>query len=868
MSMTDPDAEDKSASMANDARRYRVLVESMNEGFAVINRDRQFTFVNKALASMLAMEPDEIVGKYVDDFLDGDDREYLKDRLTERFAGESSKYRLTWTRPDSVRIETVVSGSPLQNEAGKVIGAFAVIRDITREREMQEALETGEARYSKVLEALPASVILMDLDGEITSVNGHAVDMHGFDSKEDLVGRNITDLVAEDRLDEARAHIKKAIEEGEARGIEFGLSRKDGSTFQALIDTTMMYDAGGNPQYMIGVAHNIEPLKRARAATERSELTFRRTFEAIPGPAYIWEKQDDDIVLTMVNRRIIENTRGRMREFVGRSVDSIFDDCPEIRNAIRGTMETGERISFEMPFGLHPGREGWFLFAFVRLTDGVVLMVTTDLTDRKHAEELAKENEALFRATVEATVDGVIVISTTGEIIHYNQKFASMMKMGTQVLQGDEADINTHIAQQMKNPAFYASRHERIQLSGEDSFDTLFFRDGRVIERTSSPLLLEGEKTGRVWNYRDVTEREAIEDALQESETKYRQLVEQSFQGIIIVRADPLGIMFANQVMAEMLGMPVEEILNLGPDEIRRMIHHEDMRAVVVRMDALLSGGKPKTEPLVLRISRKDGDMRLLEAFARGIEYEGIPCIQVVLTDVTERTIARKEIQSEKERAMLYLDLLSHDFRNMLQVVIGSVAILEERNTDPLSRSAIRNIVESVERCQSLISKVRTTEPLDPSRLDPVRIYDVIVDTVNRFRTLNDDTEIRLMVEDRDAVVMAGRSLRHLFSNLLENAINHNDKMQKTVWVSLSTQNSGYSIRVSDNGPGIPERTKEGLFDISRRFGGIGLHQSRQIVEKLGGRIEVQDRVPGDYTKGAQFVIWLPGADAFPLDAT
>lgn len=747
--MIDPDSTDEATSFADDARRYRVLVESMNEGFGVIDREKRFTFVNNQFANMLGMSQEEIIGKRMASFLDEENTRYWEQRLRDRFEGESSIYELCWHREDGSELETIISAAPLKNEDGEIVGACAVIRDVTRERAIRQALRSAEA------------------------------------------------------------------------------------------------------------------------ATEKSELTFRRTFEAIPSPAYIWERRPDGtITLTMVNERIMKITRGRMQDYIGRPVESIFDEAPRILSAIRVTMATGEPDHFEMQWFLHPGRPGWFLFDFARLTDGVVLMITTDLTERKRAEELAKHNEALFRATVESTVDGVIVISTEGDIVHHNRRFANMMQISDSTLKATEEDVNREIAQQIENPAFYLTRQEKIKRSDEDSFDMLFFRDGRVFERTSSPLLLDSRKTGRVWNYRDVTEREKIEDALQESEIKYRQLVEQSFQGIIMVRADPLRIVFTNEIMAEMLGLSVQEVLNLNPEQIRTLVHQEDMRTAIARMSDLLSGGQPKTEPLTLRVTRSDGKIRVLDVFARPIEYEGAPCLQVVLTDVTERTLARKQIQSEKERAMLYLDLLSHDFRNMLQVVIGSVAILEERNADPLSRSAIRNIVESVERCQSLISKVKSTEPLVPGSLGPVKIYDIISEIVNRLRTLNSDTEILFDAEDKNATILGDASVRHLLNNILENAISHNDKSQKRVWVSLLTGGLGYSIHVSDNGPGIPDRMKEGLFDISRRFGGVGLHQSRQIVEKLGGRIDVQDRVPEDCTKGAEFVIWLPRADTFPLDIT
>ena len=90
------------------------------------------------------------------------------------------------------------------------------------------------------------------------------------------------------------------------------------------------------------------------------------------------------------------------------------------------------------------------------------------------------------------------------------------------------------------------------------------------------------------------------------------------------------------------------------------------------------------------------------------------------------------------------------------------------------------------------------------------------------------------------------------------NAIEHNPNVEKKVWVDLKEDETGYIVSIADNGKGIPDAVKAGLFDTSRRFGGLGLHTANYIVEKYNGRIEVHDRVRGDSTQGAEFQIWIP----------
>jgi signal transduction histidine kinase len=100
-------------------------------------------------------------------------------------------------------------------------------------------------------------------------------------------------------------------------------------------------------------------------------------------------------------------------------------------------------------------------------------------------------------------------------------------------------------------------------------------------------------------------------------------------------------------------------------------------------------------------------------------------------------------------------------------------------------------------------------------------------------------------------------------ANLMENAIEHNPRDEKKVWISIDVKDGGYEISVADNGKGISDITKETLFDATRRFGGVGLHQSREIADKYGGLLKVTDRVPGFPEKGVDFRIWLPKSKGF-----
>ena len=367
--------------------------------------------------------------------------------------------------------------------------------------------------------------------------------------------------------------------------------------------------------------------------------------------------------------------------------------------------------------------------------------------------------------------------------------------------------------------------------------------------------------TGVIGTARDVEDRRAAELAMVASEAKYRHLVEQSFQGLVIVIQEPLSVSYVNGAFAAFLGRTQEEVLAFKPEDIQRVIHAEDWQRIIQRMQELMAGDAPASVPMEMRVFRKDGSMRWLEVFGRIVDYEGSPALQIVAMDVTDRRIAEKRVQTQKDRAMLYLDLMSHDFRNQLQIILGSTMVMETVLQEPDARRLLGQIVSAVERCQSMISKVKVTEPLMSVALRPRRLDNAVSSIVEQYVDAHRDVEIETSITAEAAIIESDQFLEQLIANLVENAIQHNNTSRRRVWIALREENRGYVLSVADNGNGISDALKIAIFDVSRRYGGVGLHQAKQICDKYGGRIEVKDRVPGEPHKGAEFQVWFPEAE-------
>ena len=216
------------------------------------------------------------------------------------------------------------------------------------------------------------------------------------------------------------------------------------------------------------------------------------------------------------------------------------------------------------------------------------------------------------------------------------------------------------------------------------------------------------------------------------------------------------------------------------------------------------------------------------------------------------------KLKKTEDTAKLYLDLMSHDIRNRLQGIVMSVEILSLMIEDPNSALIIIDIENNVRRCATLISKVKAAEKIDDAPVVSRSISDALSASLKIINTRFSDVDVDCDFEEQQVIMNADRFLETLFINILENAVQHNPRDDKQVWIQLRKKNSGYEISISDNGPGINSQRKIELFDKSRRYGGVGLHVVMQIARKYGGNLGIYDRVIGDHTKGANFRLWIP----------
>jgi PAS domain S-box-containing protein len=336
------------------------------------------------------------------------------------------------------------------------------------------------------------------------------------------------------------------------------------------------------------------------------------------------------------------------------------------------------------------------------------------------------------------------------------------------------------------------------------------------------------------------------DEALRESEQKYRTVIEQSHDAVTIHQGD--GYEFVNRRGTELFGRSEDDLL--GTD-VRAVVHPDDRdKLTTIDRGAATVGDR---ETFEARVERPGGDVRHCEFSTTVITYEGEPAVLASIRDITARKERERELERQNERLDQFAGVVSHDLRSPLNVADGSLGLAEETgDAEHFDRAA-----DALARMESLVEDVlalaRQGRLVDET--EPVSLADVASEAWDSMdapgATIDYDVDGARVAADR------GRLLE-LFENFFRNAVEHGGD---AVAITVSTLPDGFAVE--DDGPGIPSGAEDAVFDrgfTSTEDGtGFGLAIVREIAEAHDWRVEA---VPTGDGRGARFEV----SDASILD--
>jgi len=345
----------------------------------------------------------------------------------------------------------------------------------------------------------------------------------------------------------------------------------------------------------------------------------------------------------------------------------------------------------------------------------------------------------------------------------------------------------------------------------------------------------------------DLTEKKELERAVRKTEEQYQQLVELANDGIVIVkdgiirRCNPGFAAITHYHGDELIGMPFE-----------RLVHSADREVVLDRHRRRLTGEQGLPSVYTFRFIWKDGTVRWVELNTRLVEWDEGPATLNIVRDVTDRKKIEDALILANEKLNLLSSVTRHDVLNQLLILKGYLHLsLQSLDDQEKTRTFIGREINSVATIEHQI--LFTKDYQDMGIRAPV--WQDVGMILVRAKGALPMRDVAVKTESANVEVFADPLFEKVFYNLIDNALKHGGESLTTIRVSAHETEKGLAIIVEDNGSGIPDAEKPGLF--AQGYGkhtGFGLFLSREILAITGMTI-VENGVAG---RGARFEITIP----------
>ncbi|MEI6212271.1 MAG: PAS domain S-box protein [bacterium] len=307
-----------------------------------------------------------------------------------------------------------------------------------------------------------------------------------------------------------------------------------------LITVSPLFDEHGKLTGSVHVARDVSARKKTEAALRQSEERFSKAFHGSPAATAITRLRDE--CFTDVNEAMAALLGYRREELIGHTgtecgIWAHADDRALVRETLRRGTSIHDR---EIHLRTRDARELTTRYSAGMFNIGgepSILSVLVDITEAREAIRGQEQANSLLRATLDATADGILVVDRDNRIVDFNRQFVQLWRIPQELLalREDQKALD-YVLDQLKYPQQFQAKVQELYANPEaDSFDRLAFRDGRTFERYSHPQWIKGLPVGRVWSFRDVTDRKKAEVAQHESETRLRAILDTVHTGVIVI---------------------------------------------------------------------------------------------------------------------------------------------------------------------------------------------------------------------------------------------------------------------------------------------------------------------------------------------
>ncbi|MFB8795755.1 MAG: EAL domain-containing protein [Microcoleus sp.] len=455
----------------------------------------------------------------------------------------------------------------------------------------QDLQQTAEYALD-ICEEMSVSIIATTPGGHILSLNQATCQLLGY-SKKELIGQSISRVFNKTEFPFSVLELENLTPEGLLHNIEKVYLSKQGQKIIVLLSISTIRDGKGEVSGKLYVAQDITEHKRVERDLRRSEKKFRQLADTVNAAAFIYQGRQ----LRYVNSQTSAITGYTREELLAVDLYDLIhpDFIPIVKNWGKITQQREDISSkYEIQILTKTEDKCWIeaTLNLIKFESKASILVTAfDISDRKLAELELETSLSLLQATIESTADGILAVDSTGKIVSFNRKFAQLWQLPDFWL--DSRDNNQIFGcgiNQLKYPEIFLNSAQELSERPEaESFDIIEFKDGRIFERYSLPQRTGGKITGRVFSFRDVTERLRSEEALRKSEERFNLLTRATNDAVWDLNLSKNQYWVSGE-FEKLFGHKLNEYQTIRVEFWRRNIHPEEMEKVIASFNETING--------------------------------------------------------------------------------------------------------------------------------------------------------------------------------------------------------------------------------------------------------------------------------------
>ncbi|MDD5223457.1 MAG: PAS domain S-box protein [bacterium] len=638
------------ASLWENEKKYRAMFEMSRDAIMICDREG-FLDCNSATLNIFGCSSrDQFISKHPSELsppTQPDGKVSLsasQERIEAAFATGVQSFEWIHRRMDGTMFPAEVSLSRIVIGGKQVIQA--IVRDITERRRAEVALRESEEKYRTLVENIPASVAVLDLEGNVLFCNRASEEMTGYTVAEEI-GMNVLDITPLEYQSQSWEALNKLMRDGSVPYFESMIRRKDGTLIPIETGSQGIYQNGK----LIGIQNifrDISERKRAEAALRESEEMYRTLVETSPDVIVVLDLEGR---IRFASSRIYEVFGFESEtDFMGKKVQNLNVDPEEgkrVSASINKATQEGSIRGQEYAVYRKDGRKIIVESRSSLLRDAsgqpeALVVVVRDVTER---ERINKELVIIQKA-VESSSDAIGMSDAQGRHFYQNQAFTNLFEYSVEELSDPLGAVAVFTKPEIGRQVFETimrgnSWHSEIEMTA---------KNGRVIPvigRADAIKDNQGKIIGLIGIFTDITERKLVETTLRESEDKTRLYFENVNDVIYSIDRD-LRVVSISPSVERTLGYKPEEIIGKPFPELN-LVAPESLEEALENVRKAYCGEEVKD--VLLEFVGKNGKKYIGEVSASPIIKNGeVIAIIAVGRDVTERLRIEKELIRSESR--------------------------------------------------------------------------------------------------------------------------------------------------------------------------------------------------------------------------